>query len=602
MEGKVYLNGRLVGFYKDPKQLAEALREKRRTGKIPPTVSVSYNEETNELYVYTDEGRIIRPLIVVKDGKPLLTEKHIKDLKEGNITWDDLLREGIIEYLDPEEEENALIAESPEELTPEHTHLEIHGVAILAYPTTIIPWTETNLTTRSLHGAKMAKQSLSFPLANIRLRPDTRNYLLHYPEKPLVYSKTMKYSHYFERPEGQNYIVAVLSYEGYNIMDAVIMNKGSIERGLGRASFFRVYEAVERRYPGGQRDRIEIPDEETTGYLGEEVYHALGEDGLANVEAYVKGGDVLVGKTSPPRFLEEVSEFGIIEERRRESSVTLRPDEEGYVDSVMITTDENGNRLVKVKVREPKIPEIGDKFAARCGQKGVVGLIVPDEDMPYTEDGVRPDLILNPHAIPSRMTVSFLLELLGAKAAALRGKEVDATPFEGEREKAFEEILVKYGFRYDGTEVLYDGRTGRMLRAKIFIGPVYYRRLHHLVSHKYQGRARGPVQVLTRQPTEGRAREGGIRFGEMERECLLGHGAAMALYERLVESSDKVTEWVCEKCGVVAVNDIIRHRRYCPICGGTNVHPVEISYAFKLLLDELKSLGIYPKLVIGDKA
>ncbi len=602
-EAKVYVNGRLLGFHPNPKKLVEEIRKRRRSGQIPWTISVTYYENTNEVYIYTDAGRLVRPLIVVKNGKPLLTEEHLKQLREGRLTWDQLVKQGIIEYLDAEEEENAYIASSPEELTEEHTHLEIHPSLVLGLGVNLIPWPERNLTTRLLHGSKMGDQGLGLYASNFKLRTDTMSYILYYPQRPLVKTRVLEYARLHRRPYGQNIIVAVMPYEGYNMMDAIVMNKDSIERALFRAVFFRTYEAIERRYPGGQRDRFEVPSEGVSGYLGEEAYHALGEDGIAVPETYVKGGDALVGRTSPPRFLEDVAHFGIVEEKRRENSVLLRPDEEGYVDTVIITSDENGHRMVKIKVRQEKIPEIGDKFTARMGQKGVIGMIVPQEDMPFTPQGITPDLIFNSHAFISRMTVSYVLEILGAKAAALEGwREVDATMGEGMEAEDFEKVLRAHGFRKTGKEVLYDGKTGEEIEADIFIGPIYYLRLKHLVSQKYQARARGPIQILTRQPTEGRSREGGIRFGEMERDTLIGYGAAMTLYERLVEESDKTKILVCEKCGNVAVEDAIRKKRYCPVCGSTKVQEVEVSYAFKLLLDELKSIGIYPRLILKDKA
>ncbi len=601
-EAKVYVNGSLIGFHPEPKKLVEELRKRRRSGQIPPTVSITYYENTNEVYIYSDAGRLARPLIVVKNGKPLLTQTHINMLKEGKITWDQLVKQGIIEYLDAEEEENAYIATSEEELTEEHTHLEIHPSIVVGMGVNLIPWPEKNLTTRLLHGSKMGDQGLGLYASNFRIRPDTMSYVLYYPQKPIVKTRMLEYAKLDKRPYGQNVIVAVLPYEGYAMTDAIVMNKDSIERALFRAVFFRTYEAIERRYPGGQKDRFGIPSEDVSGYLGEEAYHALGEDGIAEPETYVRGGDVLVGRVSPPRFLEDVAHFGVMEEKGRENSVTLRPDEEGYVDTVILTTDENGNKMVKIKVREEKIPEIGDKFTARMGQKGVVGMFYPQEDMPFTPSGITPDLIFNTHAFISRMTVSYVLEILGAKAAALEGwKEVDATMGEGMEAEEFEKVLRAHGFRKTGKEILYDGESGEEMEADIFIGPIYYLRLKHLVSQKFQVRARGPVQILTRQPTEGRSREGGIRFGEMERDTLVGHGAAMTLYERLVEESDKTKVLVCEKCGNIGVDDAIRKKRYCPVCGSTQVREVEISYAFKLLLDELKSLGIYPKLKLKDK-
>ncbi len=600
-EAKVYLNGRLVGFHKDPRKLVDTLRTRRRNGQLPPTISVTYYESTNEVYIYTDAGRLVRPLIVVKNGKPLLTEEHIKGLQEGRITWRDLVRQGIVEYLDAEEEENAYVAPDLEHVTPEHTHVEINPIVILGLGVSLIPYSQHNLSTRNMHGAKMMDQGLGIYAANFKLRTDTMSYILYYPQKPVLKSKVADFINYERRPSGQNIVVAVTP-DLYAMDDALIMNLDSVQRGLFRAVFFRTYTAVERRYPGGQKDRFERPTEDVSGYLGEEYYHAIGDDGLPIPETYVKGGDVLIGRTSPPRFLEEVTQFGIIEENRNESSITVRMDEEGYVDTVLVTDDPNGARMVKVKLRQEKIPELGDKFAARGGQKGVIGMLIPQEDMPFTEQGIVPDLIFNTHSFLSRMTVSYLLEIVGAKVGALQGRHVNGTPWNGEPVKDLEAALRQMGFKPTGKEILYDGLTGEEMVARIYMGPMYYQRLKHLASQKIQARARGPIQILTRQPTEGKAREGGIRFGEMERDTLIGHGAAMTLYERLVEESDKTTVLICEECGNVAIDDAIRKERYCPVCGSRKVQEVEVSYAFKLLLDELKSLGIYPKIVLRDKA
>ncbi len=602
MKGKVYVNGKLVGFHENPKKLAKELIDARRKGAIDPQINIAYNKATNEVYLNTDEGRIQRPLIVVENGKPKLKKEHIEKLKKGELTWDDLVKQGIIEYLDAEEEENALVAERPEQLTKKHTHLEINPVAILSVITSMIPFVSHNLSGKALHGAKMFKQAAGIGQLNFRMRTDTEGYLLHYPQKSLVKTRTMDLIKLDQRPQVQNFVVAIMPFYGFNMLDAVVLNKGAIDRCLGRLSYFRTYEAVQTRYPGGQRDRFEIPNEETAGYLGEEAYKALGEDGLAEVEAFVEERQVIIGKTSPPRFLEEIAEFGVVRERRREASVTVREGMAGYVDRVILTEGPQGDIIAKVKVRSERIPEIGDKFSSRHGQKGVVGAIVSEEDMPFTPTGIKPDLILNPHSLPSRMTIGHLLEMLAGKAACMQAKELDGTPFNDVEQEEIEKILMQHGLKPAGTETFYDGISGERIEGKIFTGVVAYRRLYHMVAHKIQARARGPVQMLTRQPTEGKEKEGGLRFGEMEGETLIGHGASLLLQERIVEDSDKTIQYVCEKCGIIAVDDRIRNKKYCPVCKGTKVYAVEMSYAFKLLLDELKALGIYPKLKIVDKA
>jgi len=599
-KASVYLDGSLIGFHEEPEEVAEEIRGKRRRGELPKTLTVSNYD--NSVYINTDKGRAIRPLIIAEDGKPKLTEEHIEKVKKDEMSFEDLFKNGIIEYLDAEEEENAYIAMEEEELTEEHTHLEIHPTLSLGIPSAVNPYPEHSHSVRTAKGDSMMRQAMGLYSPTTNIRTDTQGYYLFYPQKPLTGTKYDEKAGLTKRPIGQNFVVAIMPYRAYNIDDAIILNKGSVERALSRGSYLRTYSSKERRYAAGQRDRFEIPTEEVQGYRGEEEYTHLGEDGIANPETEVEAGGVLIGKTSPPRFLEETSELTPMEEKRKEDSKTTRPNAAGKVDWVMATEDENGSRLVKVRTRKTMPPLVGDKFAARSGQKGVVGLIEDEEDLPWSENGIQPDMIFNSHAVPSRMTVGHLLEAIGSKKASIEGEKTDGTAFEGEPKEKLEETLEKHGFRPTGKEIMYDGKTGRRIEAKIFVGVVYYKRLEHLVSKKIRARSTGPVQILTRQPTEGRSRKGGLRIGVMERDCLISHGASMLLQERLMDESDETIQYVCESCGSIAVKNQIKGETYCESCGSKEVEKVKMSYTFKLLLNELKSIGIKPKLGLRDKA
>ena len=610
---KIYINGELLGTCENPTEFTQEMREKRRNGEISHEMNITYYEDNNEIYIFNDPGRARRPLIIVKEGAPLLREEHLNKVANGKLKWDDLVENGLIEYLDAEEEENSYIAMTLADLNEDHTHLEIDPATMLGICAGIIPFSDHNSSPRNTMEAGMTKQALGLYVSNYALRTDTRAHLLHHPQTPIVKTRIIDSTNYDLRPSGQNFVVALMSYEGYNMEDAMVINKGSLERGLARSSFFRAYDTSEKRYAGGQVDKFEVPDKNIKGYRSEEAYRNLDEDGVVNPESYVESGDVLIGKTSPPRFLEE--DFGTVADRRRETSVTVRHGEKGIVDAVLLSETVEGSRLAKIRVetvegsrlakirvRDTRQPEFGDKFASRHGQKGVVGLILSPEDVPFTEFGVVPDLIVNPHAIPSRMSIGQVLEMVAGKAGCLEGERVDATPFNQTLEDEIKQQLLDHGFESAGCESLYSGVTGERIDAEIFVGVAYYQKLHHMTTDKVYARSRGPVQVLTRQPTEGRAREGGLRFGEMERDCLIAHGAALTLKERLLDESDKYEAIVCENCGMLAVYDRNKNKKYCPICGDVETYPVEISYAFKLLLDELKSLCIFPKLVLGDKA
>lgn len=606
---RVFVDGKLIGYAENGRSTSDTLRNLRRSGKIHPHVGVYfYSSEnpnaTNRLYISCNAGRVLRPLAIIGEGKSLVTNEIIEKISKKFLSWSDLLYMGIIELVDANEEENCYISMEVDKLENINTHLEIFPSAILGVGASIIPYPEHNQSPRNTYESAMAKQSLGFSTPLMNASTYVRQHFMLYPQTPTVSTKAISLLGLDDRPTGQNCIVAVLPFEGYNIEDAIVFNKSSVERGLGRTFFYRVYEAEAKQYPGGMKDSFELPESDTNirGYRGEKAYRLLEHDGAIMHESVVTGGDILIGRTSPPRFMEEYKEFEVKGPYRRDTSIGVRPSENGVVDTVIMTQSVEGGKMYKIRVRDMRVPEIGDKFASRHGQKGVIGMLVNQEDLPYSESGVVPDIMINPHAFPSRMTVGQFMESLGGKAASLRGTIVDGSAFLGEKFESIKGILEKHGFKHSGKETMYDGRTGKKFPADVYMGVVYYQKLHHMVADKIHSRARGQVQMLTKQPTEGRARGGGLRFGEMERDCLIAYGASMMLKDRLLEESDKAEINVCERCGLLAYYDVKQRRFICRVCGEkSKISSVVIAYAFKLLLQEMMSLNVAPRLLAREK-
>lgn len=603
---KIFINGSPAAYHPAPADFVADLKRKRRRGEISSEINVAHFKTIGgkeEVYINCGEGRVRRPLVIAEDGVPRLQPEHVDRIRSGEWSWEDLVKNAIIEYIDAEEEENVYVALSLDDVSPSHTHVELSAYTILGICASVIPYPEHNQSPRNSYEAAMAKQALGVYATNYIYRVDSRSHTSHYPQIPLVKTRPMEIIGYNQRPSGQNCVVAVMSFEGYNMEDALIFNKASIERGLGRSTFYRIYEAECRQYLGGLKDRFVVPEAGIRGFRGEQYYRLLEPDGIISLEAETVGGDVLIGRTSPPRFLEEYKEFEVKGPSMRDTSVDVRHSEAGTVDAVFITESNEGSKLVKVRVRDQRVPELGDKFASRHGQKGVIGMVIPQEDMPFTSGGIVPDIVINPHAMPSRMTIGQFLESMAGKMAAARGKPADGTPFVNETSREIKKTLIDCGFSHTGREVFYSGITGEKFTADIFVGVVYYQKLHHMVADKIHARARGQVQMLTRQPTEGRARGGGLRFGEMERDCLIGHGAALLLRDRLLEESDKYLLYVCEHCGYTAYYDMKKRTYVCRICeDDAEISPVVISYAFKLLLQELMSLCVTPRIKLKERA
>ena len=587
----VFIDGEIVGVCKKPQLFVEKFRKLRRQGKIPWEANIKYWEEFREIHITADSGRILRPLIVVENGKPKYTTQHAKKLKNGEITFEDLLKNGIIEMLDAEEEEDAYIAVWEKELTPEHTHLEIAPATVLDLIPNIVPFANTDQAPKIIHETSMAKQALTIPRLNYRIKPETSTYMLYYPQRPLVTTRPSKFIGIDDRGYGQNAIVAILSYEGYNIEDAIIINKAAIERGLFNGAFIRIYEVAERTHAGGFKDEIELPIELRKKDQGK--LETLAEDGIAWEGELMTENKEIVGRITPAKR-GEIRSLKLFEE----TTEKIRPGEAGYIDSIVIVSlGEMGQKGIKIyaKLRQPRPVELGDKFAARSGQKGVVGLIVPQEDMPFTEDGIIPDIIFDPHGIPSRMTIGYLLEALAGSIACKIGRPIDGTTFESR--KWIEDLIQRakqLGLNYYGEKTLYDGRTGKTYKAHILVGPIYYQRLKHLARDKIHARSIGKYTLMTLQPPGGRARGGGLRLGEMERDALVGHGLSFFLRERFVDSSDGIDIYLCDEHGFICRWDRRFRRWVCPVCREKTrgVSRVTVPYTFILLLRELQSLGI----------
>jgi len=592
---EVFFNGIYIGMVEKPEDFAEKIRDKRRNCELPIQLNIANEDESQVVLISTESGRVLRPLIILENGSSKLKNEHMVQLEQGEIDWDYLVKKGIIEYLDAAEEENALVSLYEEEITPEHTHLEIDLVDIFGVVTGLVPYGNHDQSSRLNRGSKTQKQALGLYAANYLCRLDTDVSILQYPQKPIV--RSFIYDTLSTYPAGQNLTVAIMPYKGYNMEDALVLNKGSLDRGVGRSFYFRPYSAIEMNYAGGLKDEIGLVEKDTSGYKTEESYKFLEKDGVVYPEANINEGEVLIGKMSPPKFLSEAREISV--RTKKESSVTMRQEEKGTVETVFITEDSEGNKIVQVKTRDQRIPELGDKFATSHGQKGVVGMIAPEADIPFTSRGIRPDILFNPHGLPSRMTVGYLLELLAGKVGCLKGEIIDGTSFSGVSKKELKEQMTELGFREDGKETMFDGITGKKMKAKIFVGNLYYLKLKYMVANKIHGRASGKVALLTRQPVEGRSRGGALRLGEMEQQALVAHGASLLLKERY--DSDKVVLPVCTKCGTIGIEDNIRGKIYCPICGTEEIEPIEISYAFKLLLEELQGLHIHTKFKLKNK-
>jgi DNA-directed RNA polymerase III subunit RPC2 len=601
----VYINGEQLGIHRNPEKFCRDFRRLRRCGVIHEFVSVSKNDIQRNILIACDNGRLTRPLLLVENGKVIITKNDIRLISLGIKTFKDLVQEGIVEYLDVNEENDALIALTEEQIKPGTTHVEIAPFSILGVVSGLIPYPHHNQSPRNTYQCAMGKQAIGAIGYNQMLRVDTVLYLMVYPQKPLVKTVTIELSNYEKLPAGHNASVAIMSYSGYDIEDAVILNKASLDRGFGRVMVVRRQQVEMKKFgnmsdgnsmmiseirKGPEKNEKENFYKKKNATNVDKKLHAIDKDGLPFIGEKLHSGDIYINKFTPTNSSSTTNEISY-----SATPVVYKGAVPSYVDRVLLTTTPEEPELIKVILRQTRRPELGDKFSSRHGQKGVVGLIVNQEDMPFSENGWCPDLIMNPHGFPSRMTVGKLIELLAGKSAVLDGKLKYGTAFAGDRVNDVGKILTQNGFSFTGKDFLYSGVSGEPIECAIYSGPIFYQRLKHMVVDKMHARARGPKALLTRQPTEGRSKEGGLRLGEMERDCLIGYGASCLLLERLMISSDLFLAHICSNCGFLAAS------KFCSYCNDVqNIFPIKLPYAFKLLTQELLSMNIKTKFKLKD--
>jgi len=599
-ESKVFLNGIFLGVSEDPHELVNELKQLRKVNMMPWDVSVSYDDVDDELHICSDEGRLLRPVFTVEDN-------HLVGTEEDGTNWDELVEKGVITYIDNMEANNAVIAFHQNELGKyRNDYCEIAAAMMLGVMASIIPFPDHSQSPRNTYQSAMGKQAMSIFCLSHLIRADTVVHVLGSPQRPLVGTRGGEMMGFHDMPSGINAIVAIACYTGFNQEDSVIINYSAVQRGLFWATTYRTHSDEEKK-EGYNTEKICVPPLDKRKH--DANYGLLDSNGIIRKRhpvwtdkngkkhgggaVYVQKGDAIIGKLvirSDKDGTEELTEC----------SVVIKKGEEGYIDRIFTSITPNGYKLVKVVIRKLRVPEVGDKFASRAAQKGTVGMVYRQEDMPWTCEGITPDIIINPHCIPSRMTINQLMESVLGKSCAIEGTYGDATPFTvsstGDESKGTtiaEQLcdrLGMNGYQRCGNEMLYNGMTGETM-GKFFIGPVYYQRLKHLVSDKMHARATGPVTTLTRQPLEGRSRDGGLRFGEMERDCMIGHGASKFLQERLYEQSDKYTITICEQCGNFATN-----KQECQACETDQVVDIKLPYVSKLVIQELNAMMIKTKI------
>jgi DNA-directed RNA polymerase II subunit RPB2 len=604
---KVFINGAWIGISEDPYNLYTMLKEMKHKGIINIYTSIIFDYKLQEIRLCNDSGRLTRPVLRIKDNNILLTKSIIDELKSQNLSWDDLLtncknNESVIEYIDAEEQNFSLIATNPKEIIESQgdkiykfTHCEIHPSTIFGVVASCIPFPDHNQSPRNTYQSAQQKQAMGVYATNYSERMDKTSYVMTYPTRPLVDTRIMNMIKINEIPSGCNINVAIMTHTGYNQEDSVLINKGSIDRGLFQITIYHTEKDEDKQKINGDEEIRCKPDPSKTKGMKFGNYNKVNSKGLVPENTLIENRDIIIAKVTP---IKENRNDHTKVIKYEDGSKQYRTVEETYIDKNYIDRNGDGYSFAKVRLRSLRKPVIGDKFSSRHGQKGTVGNIIPEEDMPFTKDGVRPDIIINPHAIPSRMTIGQLKETLLGKVLVELGLFGDGTSFGNIDINTLSEKLLELGYEAHGNELLYNGLNGEQIECNVFMGPVFYQRLKHMVNDKQHSRAIGPMVNLTRQPAEGRSRDGGLRFGEMEKDAMVSHGASRFTRGRMYDASDKYSVFVCKKCGLIASYNDQLHIHCCRTCDNrVDFSYVEIPYACKLLFQELTTMNVVPRIV-----
>ena len=602
---KVFVNGCWIGVTDKPVDLFQSFREKKHKGIINIYTSIIFDFRHREIRVCNDAGRLIRPVLRVKNNNILLKKNIVEKIKTEELDWNDLLTDckiddSVLEYIDPEEQSFSMIAMKPDDLYKsnqfiyKYTHCEIHPSTIFGILASCIPYPDHNQSPRNTYQSAMGKQAMGMYVTNFDNRMDKTAYVLTYPARPLVDTRLMGMVHLDKIPAGSPVIVAIMTHTGFNQEDSLLFNQGSIDRGLFQATIYHTEKDEDKKINGDEEIRCK-PDRSKTKGMKYGNYSKITNKGIVPENSLLENNDVIIAKVVP---IKENRNDHTKVIKYEDLSRTFRTNEESYVDKNFIDRNGDGYNFCKVRVRTVRRPVIGDKFSSRHGQKGTIGNIISEADMPYTSSGVKPDIIINPHAIPSRMTIGQLKETLLGKVLLELGLFGDGTAFGDLTIDTIRKELTKVGYESNGNELMYNGQTGEQIETSIFIGPVFYQRLKHMVRDKQHSRSIGPMVNLTRQPAEGRSRDGGLRFGEMERDCMVSHGASRFTRGRLYDASDKYQVHVCKKCGMIASHNDKMQIHLCKTCDNrVDFSYVEIPYACKLLFQELQTMNITPRIM-----